>query len=451
MMRLADIPSSIPRSPHRAAIRLDPYWDGLWNLGSAGTWLSRGHSDRLRAAGLIRNLPSRLRTNPADAIGRLPGNLDVKLDLLGAVNAWRTLTGEQQAAFSGRRVFDAQDQIIGDLFASDLIDAGTIWNPELETRLTDRAALYRPSNSDAFDRHVAPLLTFAEQVSVTGGEAWIAGGQFARHNILTAELCLRLAEFANVAAVLGERDARVRTLAYTGAGAAEPPGQSNKTADAVIVRPDGLRIAVESTATAAGTDFLRKARAWAQVLARRPLSDTGLVVLFVGIERLDQRNTETIRRKVRKEIAQATREVPGLAGNRTADRMFLMSWQEMFPARHEASADLFTLRCERPNGPGGTWAEAHLLDEGSVPFDTSAMRVDPLTVVHAAAGLRSTPFWLRRGVPDRPALHELPLRQQGLFPIPFVGQHRRTGKTQSLDVKDRAIAAQIRPPARLRY
>ncbi len=88
-----------------------------------------------------------------------------------------------------------------------------------------------------------------------------------------------------------------------------------------------------------------------------------------------------------------------------------------------------------------------------MPFDTSAMRVDPLTVVHAAAGLRSTPpFWLRRGVPDRPALHELPLRQQGLFPpIPFVGHHRRTGKTQSLDVKDRAIAAQIRPPARLRY
>lgn len=453
MMRFDQIPSATPDAPNRTALRLDPYWDGLWQFGSAGQWVKREHAQRLRAAGVIGQLPGRLRTDPAEALARIDADWQRKLDILGALAGWRTLTAEQQAAFAGTVAAGTRDRVIGDLFALGLIDSGTIWAPTSEAAGADRAALWRPATTEVFDKLLAPLLTYAETVSVTGGESWTSGSQFDRHNILTAELCLRLAEFTRIGTVLGERLSRVRTLAYSGAGAPEPPGVSNQTADAVIVRRDGLRIAIETTAHTGGMHrFVKKVKSWCDVFARRPLETNGLVVCFVGVDRVDVRAEKSVHYAARKAIARATRDVPGIASNRTADRIFYADWTDLFPAPREASADLFTFRAQRPNGPSGGWADAHLLDEESVPFDPSRMPVDPTAVITNVSGIRATPHWLRDPVDARPQLHMLPLREAGLDPIPHPVRSRRTGvRLQDLGSKNREIGGAIQPPARLRF
>ena len=86
-----------------------------------------------------------------------------------------------------------------------------------------------------------------------------------------------------MATVLGERQAQVAELAYVATGAPVPPTltSSQKTGDAVIVRADGLRIVVETTASWSKSAE-KKAEAWARAMEHRPVEDAGFVVVFVG-------------------------------------------------------------------------------------------------------------------------------------------------------------------------
>ena len=81
-----------------------------------------------------------------------------------------------------------------------------------------RTAVYRPSNTTVFDKRVAPHLTFPEWVSVTGGQPWSSASQFDRHNLLAAELGLRLFEYADIGTVLGEKLSSIELLAGSGLG-----------------------------------------------------------------------------------------------------------------------------------------------------------------------------------------------------------------------------------------
>ncbi len=69
--------------------------------------------------------------------------------------------------------------------------------------------------------------------------------QHSRHNALTVELALRLAEYAQVGTVLGERVGTIDLLAGPGISR-DIYDADGRSADAVIVRPDGLRIAIET-------------------------------------------------------------------------------------------------------------------------------------------------------------------------------------------------------------
>jgi hypothetical protein len=293
-------------------------------------------------------------------------------------------------------------------------------------------------------------MSYAEWVSVTGGVKFLTGGQYDRHNVLTAELALRAAEFLTIGTVLGERQAHVNTLAYTAQGLPEPPGRSQQTADAVIVRGDGLRIAVETTASVGSAGFTRKAEAWARTLSRRALDDTGLVVVFVVADRTSaegEHGRGTLLSSVRKKVARATRLIPGTASNRTADRMFVVEWRDWFPARGEASDDFLSLRAQRPNGPSNEWTIADLLDGFDVP--APARMTDPTAVIRNASGLRSVPHQLRTG--PAPELHQLPVNRAGLDTVPHIRVDPRTGELRGDITRARGGARQITVPARLRF
>ena len=77
--------------------------------------------------------------------------------------------------------------------------------------------MYRPAHTKVFDTVLSPRLTFPEWVAVTGGQPWSSASQFDRHNLLAAELGLRLLEYADVGDRAGGEAVR-RSSCWPGPG-----------------------------------------------------------------------------------------------------------------------------------------------------------------------------------------------------------------------------------------
>lgn len=382
-----------------AADRIDPYWAALWGQGSNAAWVTADTARRQLDAG-IATLPARLHLDEKQAWERILGvRLSRYLDVLAVLDVWRTVTAEQLAAILQRDdLGTGRSPIMADLFAAGLIDVG-IFHSALNTSDT-RATLYRPARTTVFDRRLKPLLTRAEWISVTGGHEWESGSQFDRHNLLTSELILRAAEQNEVAAVMGEKLSSWDLLAHSGAGF-DPASGRPRHADGTIVRTDGARIAIEMTAST-GVSFEAKVRRWASLLSNRRFGDTGLAVIFVVASPASmQVRPESAAVNVRKIIAAAVRDHPGVDFDRTANRFMVASYTDWFPAAGVTDPSFHSLDALRPTGPlGDPWQPVSALDVIDLPFDANP-RFDPEAIIDNITLLRSQPAWLRRGQPPQ--------------------------------------------------
>ena len=437
---LSDLPSRTPDAPYRSSQRIDPFWDGLWHHGSDANWVSRNRLERLEKSGVVGRRPARLNVNPDEAWARFENggmglnDWQMALDILGALASWRTLTAEQFSALTGRDLNSSSGRrVLSDLFAMGLIDEGSIWTPNAGND-SERARMLRPASGDVFETRVAPLLSYAEATSITGGGDYAHGGQYDRHNILTMELILRAAEHLNLGTVLGEQQAVLNDLAFTSAGLEIPAHMtgSRQIGDAVIIRPDGVRIVIEMTSSWS-RGATAKAEQWAHTLARRPFDDSGLIVLFVVADRASAGENSgrkmKLDRKVRNELSRITRLVaPGRPGNRTAERMFVTEWKTLFPERHAVSADFLELTAQRPTGtaPDGSvvWENASLLDTSTLP--TPSVSRDLQSVIHASAGLRLVPRHIR-DARKPPRLANIAVQRAGFDGIPHIILDPTTG------------------------
>ncbi|MBN9214698.1 MAG: hypothetical protein J0J04_07780 [Microbacterium sp.] len=449
---LSAIPTNMAGHPHRSAMRLDPYWDGVWQHGSVAQWASREHLERMERAGLAGKRPKHLAVDRDVALDRVDQQWQAKLDLLGVLSSWRTVTAEQYAAFSNRRLADSHvARALGDMFALDLIDTGSLWTPGAAGDAATRARMLRPSASHAFDQLIKPRMTYTEWVSVTAGEKFLTGGQYDRHNVLTAELILRVAEHLPVATALGERQSLMRDIAYRATGTDVPPGlvNSQKAGDAVIVRGDGIRIVVETTASWSKAAE-QKAFLWAEAMERRPLSESGFIVVFVVSDRTNagRGSRRSLDAEVRKGISRAVRFRPGTVHNRTAERMFVVDWRDWFPARHEVSDDFLMLSAQRPSGPAGAWEDVSLFDGTAVraPQATSSFTA----VAHYAAGLRLVPHQLRRGRQAQ-NLSDVTLRRFGFKEPPHLVIDPFSGAPRDELTRGYGATAATKIPERLVY
>lgn len=398
-MNLEDLGSNIPDHPWRTSMRIDPYWGGVWQLGSYAQWTSRERAERMESSGIVSKRPKALRVDPSDALERINDNWEAKLEVLGALQHWRTATIEQIRALYDhlQKPKSHLNQAISDLFALDVIDYGSLWVPNSYAH-KESGILLRPCSSNAFERVIEPRLSYSEWLSITGGTKFFTGGQYDRHNILATELALRISEFIPISTVLGERLSDVNTLAYQSIGKPIPANRakSKQLADATIVREDGLRIAVEMSASNHGQTLTRKLQGWMQTLARYPVCENGLVVLFVVCERHNAGSTSnnSILTSIRKQVAKAARLTPGSAENQTSNRVFVVSWKDWFPGRGEASESFLSLTAKRPLGFGQEWERVSLLDGLNIP-GPSRMTA-PLAVAQNASGFRGTPYQLRQ-------------------------------------------------------
>lgn len=447
----AAVPSANPETAVDSAHRFDPFYAGIWGVGSQATWVSE-HSARSQAAAGFAKLPNYLNMTADDAWASLTDDarLPKRLRTLAVLDSWRTATAEQLAAFTGQRgLATGRSGAMTELFTTGLADIGVVATstPMSPTSRTSRATVYRPSRTDVFRTKLTPHLTYPEWVSVTAGMPFESGGQFDRHNVLTTELALRVAEYCEIGTVLGEKVSTVELLANSGAGFPAEPG-SNRAADATFVRTDGARIAVEMTASA-GKTFDAKVSRWAKVLANRRMADTGLMVLFVVAERPDKRvkRGETMA-MVKKAVARAVRAYPGVNFDRVAERILVADWTTWFPKAGLVSPSFFGLEAERPTGPDhALWETVSTLDIFDIPF-TPSNPVLAEAVLDNSGALGSVPYWLQTR--QAPPLWPVTVRAAGFNRIPVPAAARPEMNVGTGLGEATAVAGPALPPRRLR-
>lgn len=395
---------------YRSAMRADPYWDQMFPTGTSDGWVSASqYRQTIPAQRRWSGIPRSYVTSKAEALEELASNRNRAsiLTALGAADSWRTLTREQLAAISGSDPLSTPyPAALSAAFSAGLLTHGYVSSGP--NRLAPRSARMSMwavgDDRNAFARY-ASTLTMAERIAITGGTPWTAEHRFERHNVLATELALRAAEFTDVSTVLGEKQSSVASmLASTGNRVEKEDDQ--RRADLGLVRPDGLTVFVEVTASS-GAAFQRKMERWAQLLQRHAVYDLPVVVLVLDISTPQQQRVaapeNTARALVRKTVLEAVRRFPGSSRNRTAERIGCASWSDWFPGRHEIDDGFLSLTAQFPRGTDSRdhWERVSIMDRSAVPYaDGSPDRGD--TIALNARLLAGTPYWIRVG--QRPDL-----------------------------------------------
>lgn len=375
--------------------RLDPYHDNVWSSGSSASWTSYRSLSESTDAGIAR-IPAAYQISEKKAWETLRNHrhFGEVLRLLAVISSWRTVTGEQAEALSNcRGASNPQSALISALFRLGIIDVGVAVTQAFSTAEgRSRGNLYRIGD-EAAARPLLDELTYAEWVALTGGQGWSKGGQFDRHNILSTEVGVRAAEYLDLGGVLGEKFATTDLLAGTGIG--YPEITDRRSADLCIVRPDGMRIAVEVTSTT-NAFFMRKIERWAELIEDRPFNDSGFMVLFLIAA--PKTRADQVRAEVYKKMASVLRRFPGTAQESVAARFAVATWTEFFPARNAISPRFLDLVVDRPTGDlfagdQSTWQEVSLLDIDAIPYEPRNFDLNAiLENIHL---LWQSPVWTR--------------------------------------------------------
>lgn len=352
----------------------------MWDAARSAHWVSFKVAQRhLEAGGRLSKLPSGDAIATSDPVLRREQSLAV----LASLMMWRTASVEQVGALVGRTEW-ASERTMGKpgmpfvgqaLFRSGLVQRGLI------SSARDRIPLLlRPDVRSRFD-DLSDRLSMAELMAVTGGIPWSSGSQFDRHNLIGTELALRVAQWCPGAAmVLGETLSKVG-LMVPGAGAG-----SSRSADMTIIRKDGLKIAVEVTAST-GESTAAKIRRWADALVAD--QSNSLVVLFVEAAHPDdERGTGGY---LRNKIMRASRADIDVVAAKVIDRMFVARWSDWFPGPGMASPDFAVLPAGALDEDG---SRVDLLDPASQPAG-SVDREAAATLLSAGHSLLGVPYAMR--------------------------------------------------------
>ncbi len=376
MIRFEDL--GAPAGVVAPAARADMFWEGMWRAAATTAWLTVPSVRKAVRAGAVR-MPADMTPSSGERPLRSAGAAQRRCALLAAARMWGSLTLEQAATITGwplaTLMRDAKC-----LLRAGLIDVGA---PEV---VSVRGWSWRPTTLVAAGRvsdvrgHLADL-TWPMRLSVTADRPWERASASGRHNALTTELCLRAATWLDVPFVAGEMLSGVDDL--FGAGAGGPALSWTKRGDATIMRADGVRIVVETTASAAPS-LGDKAEGWARLLAAHP--GVGVIVLFLMAQPVDSSRTDLVHR-VRRAVAAGVRAHPGAVGDPVSERMFVADWTGWFPEHGMVSEDFFALRALRWHPVRG-WGPVDLL---SLPC-----RGGSTAAVEASGLLAGVPWWLRR-------------------------------------------------------
>ncbi|MHB8318108.1 MAG: hypothetical protein ACYDEP_02585 [Acidimicrobiales bacterium] len=174
------------------------------------------------------------------------------------------------------------------------------------------------------------------------------------------------------------------------------PVTAHRAADAVWVREDGLKIAVETTATVTATTKLKIQQA-ADFLAADKSKST--VVLFVNAAHPEVGTSPTeVSRQLRMAVAKSAYSSRANIQANVAQRMALARWIDWFPTPGMVHPSFMSLSAQCPTGPGpgeGRFEPVDLLD----PYVIACPDVNTQAMFSNIKLLYGVPHWQRRN-PD---------------------------------------------------
>jgi len=424
------------------ADRIDPFWGELWTTSEGGvavSWDSRRSFERLAAHGLLHPRGRTGALSKEDALARVPERRP-RLEALAAINMWRAITSEQLAAFTGYPGVGTGRSAMATtrlLWAAGLIQRGTFI--AAGKRIATLPPVFRPGTKGCMDR-LEPLLGYHDWVGVTGGQAQPFGHHYDRHNLLTTELSLRAAELCPLAAVMGEGLAAWSLVFDPSAGV---PESSHRAADAVWVRSDGLKIAVETAATVSESTK-EKIQQAAEFLAADRSRST--VILFVNAAHPQRGSTfSRIGAQLRMAIAKAAYSSRATIAAGVPERMAVARWVDWFPDPGMVTPSFMALTAQRPTGPTageGRFEPVDLLDPFALPF-AGAQDPDSVALLSNVHLLYGVPHWQRR----HPDTSVLDTRLLDYFKVPQ--QLRRTPEQAEYLAVTKQQASRVRHDRRM--
>jgi len=388
---VGEVPSRMPAHDRRTALRCDVYRE--WHGSSNGHWTSRQDVDDRQGTIYEVAVPYWLRMTPEEAWRRVldEKNREDVLRVLGALDQWRTATVEQVEALTDvAGLARGRTSLMSALWNAGLVDLGR-WGTPWDVRQTPpHRFMLRPAFDTEAHQRLSRGLGWREWHSATAGLGWAADRQYPRHNVLAVEFGLRMSEWGNVGMVLGERLSSWELVA----GVEGSPS----AADVVLVRPDGLRVLVEVTASI-NSKIDAKVERLARMLHENP--DVPMVGLFVVAPRHDRGHdpTSSMARQLSVAIERACRIWPGRAEAPTKGRIAGVNWQYLFQPGLVRDDARF-LPAAFP-ADGDAWTDRHVLDPAEVALRAPAA-FDGKAIIRNTQALRGIPWALREGGVELP-------------------------------------------------
>jgi hypothetical protein len=321
--------------------RLDIFWSKAWTVPGEETgitWHAASNVEELSSAGLARKYKFMMRWTREQALEKITNkNKRERLfKMIGAAHMWRNLTIEQARDLMEIHNLSCTSVLpeiltvpwalntiqLGRL--SDLPGASTLW-------------IIRPGTT--FDEELKDQMTYREKIGVFGGRYEGAHGMYVRHNMLNTEMSLRVSEhhINDIPLVMGEGLATAKMLVPE---FARRPARMSM-GDAVWVRSDGLRIIVEVSNNV--SQIVGKSENWAKSIALEQVGANTLALCFVIPGKNRKINWTTyVQDKLREEVY-AVLSGRGYNADYIASRIFVVGWEEWFPAMHELDKRFATL------------------------------------------------------------------------------------------------------------
>ena len=342
------------------SLNRDPYYGQFFAHNHATSWIDCELVAEHIASG--RRIPAPFTTDIDQARQRILASTTLRpmtVNILGFLHMWRTATAQQVARALGEPALaSGKHRLWFYLLALGVIERGIqrgsvlTHTPALQAEET----IFRVGTHQHYRRNLEPHLTIPERVAITGGANFDAKRQYPRHNVLTTEIGLRSLEQSWCALALGEQFAGHDLLTLNPVGGHFLGTGGWAAADAVLIRKDGMRIAIELT-TAGSPKFAEKANRWGRLLSLHRLNDCGLAVIFV-VAPTEHNQIHVHMRSVRAAVAKAAQQNPGLVKDRTANRMGVVAWGDWWDKA--GNGDFGSLSVWTPDG--NQWVRKRFAD-----------------------------------------------------------------------------------------
>lgn len=373
--------------------RTDIYWSGLWGLPgeeASVRWISAEYAKVRVDQSIMREYAFMHWITYDEAVEKITNNPKYQrhiLSMLGAVKMWRNISADQLADMIERPSLGADPDLVTTLQKIPAI----LWNANLiqigrhSNMAPHRNAwLYRSALGEP-DAKLLQGLTFINKLGAFGPTSGQVHGSIVRHNLLNTELSLRIAEHHSDAfpIVLGEGMSTAKQLMP------QMLRVNTSIGDSIWVRGDGLRVIVEVS-----NDYkssIGKIKQWADVIAQDAVGAKSLALLIVvpGMRRGGRWRDEM--GKIIRETAGDWLRANGYGVEYFASRIFIIGWEDWFPAEYETSQWWQSMTVRSVFRDGQTVA---LTSPGAIPCNVAPDKAD--TAIRNAKLMYGVPLLQRR-------------------------------------------------------